>query len=145
MTLCHNINISMNSVSSTERIRRWGSAMHEQQVCHWKWIALQPIFSEDLWAEVDSHWIFRLFLIVDIRKSRDYAYFGNTHILQLLDYAFFLNMHIWYQHDYAYFRNMHLRVKIWSIDFFLNIFDHIYPKKIRNMLQKLRFTCKLFR
>jgi hypothetical protein len=39
----------------------------------------------------------------------------------------------------------HLRVKIWSIDFFLNIFDHIYPKKIRNMLQKLRFTCKLFR
>ena len=60
-------------------------------------------------TEVDSHWIFRLFLIVNIRKSRDYAYFGNTHILQLLDYAYFLNMHIRYQHDYAYFRNMHIQ------------------------------------
>jgi hypothetical protein len=62
-----------------------------------------------VWAEVDSHWIFRLFLIVDIRKSRDYAYFGNTHILQVLDYAYLKNMHIRYRHDYAYFRNMHIQ------------------------------------
>ncbi len=59
--------------------------------------------------EVDSHWIFRLFLIVDIRKSRDYAYFGNTHILQLLDFAYFLNMHIRNRQDYAYFRNIHIQ------------------------------------
>jgi hypothetical protein len=31
------------------------------------------------------------------------------------------------------------------MDIILNIFDHIYPYKFRNMLQKLRFTYKLFR
>jgi hypothetical protein len=31
------------------------------------------------------------------------------------------------------------------MDFILNVFDPIYPLKIRNMFQKLRFTYKLFR
>lgn len=39
---------------------------------------------------------------------RDFAYFGNMHIVWSLDYAYFKNMHICDWHDYAYFRNMHI-------------------------------------
>jgi hypothetical protein len=79
------------------------------------------VFSELSWSEVDSRQspdFSTIFDRVDIRRSRDYAYFGNTHILQLLDYAYFLNMHIRYQHDYAYFRNMHI----------LECFDYAYHR-----------------
>ena len=49
---------------------------------------LSFLTEDDAWTEVDSNWIFRLFLIVNIRVHSDYACFGIMHILRLLDYAY---------------------------------------------------------